>query len=155
MPRLHRTGRPSSSHKGGTTLNSSSGSGIEATPAPRLEVLYPQADAAVVVLHGEHDLATKDELRQTLTELLDTQQLVVVDVSVTEFVDSSVLGEFVRAHNKANEDGKQFRVQYGTKSIVKRVFEITGLLSVFEWYPTRDEALQGRRQTMKQPDQSL
>ena len=48
---------------------------------PDLEVLQPRPGAAVVVLHGEHDLATKDSLYETLTSLLTTHDLVVADLS--------------------------------------------------------------------------
>jgi anti-anti-sigma factor len=126
--------------------------GIE-TPGSELEVLYPHPDAAVVVLHGDHDLATKDQLHETLTGLLDTHRLVVADLSVATFADSSVLRELIHAHNKAKVEDKQFRLQFGTEPIVKRVFEISGLLNVLDWYPTRDESLGAN--PVKQPDRLL
>jgi anti-sigma B factor antagonist len=106
-----------------------------------LEVVHPQRDAAVVVLRGEHDLASADSLRKTFTGLLDMHQLVVADLSIVEFIDSSVLAELVRADRKADSDGKQFRLQLGTEPIVKRVLEISGLLAVLDCHPTREEAL--------------
>jgi len=112
--------------------------------APGIEVVHPRPETAVVVLHGEHDLSTKTELHQTLTELLDAHKLVVADLSATEFIDSTVLGELVRADHKAKDDGTQFRLQLGSEPIVNRVLEITGLLGVLDWYPTREEALEGR-----------
>ena len=118
------------------------------TPAgetdPDLEVLQPRPGAAVVVLHGEHDLATKDSLYETLTSLLTTHDLVVADLSPVLFLDSSILGVLVRTDRGARESGKQFRLQLGTEPIVKRVLEISGLLNHLDCYLTRDEALAGR-----------
>ena len=122
--------------------------------SPTLEVLRPRDGAAVVVLHGEHDLASRDTLNRTLTRELEANELLVADLSTVLFIDSSVLGELVRANRAAETAGKRFRLQLGTEPIVKRVLEISGLLQVLEWFPTRDEALDGRRQE-KQPDPLL
>jgi anti-sigma B factor antagonist len=120
---------------------------------PDLEVLQPKAGAAVVVLQGEHDLATKEPLYQTLSSLLETHEVVVADLSSVLFIDSSILGVLVRADRGARDSGKHFRLQVGTEPIVKRVLEISGLLEVLDCYPTRDEALDRPLQE-KQPDRS-
>lgn len=120
---------------------------------PDLEVLQPRRDAVVVVLRGEHDLTSKDVLHETLTSLLDAHQIVVADLSEVLFIDSSTLGELVRADRKAHASGKQFRLQLGTEPIVKRVLEISGLLNVLDCYPTRDKALDATRE--KPPDRLL
>ena len=44
-------------------------------------------------------------------------------------------------HRQAAEVGRTFRVQLGTEAIVRRVFELTGVLEVLDWAPTREEAL--------------
>ena len=117
---------------------------------PQLELVESRRGAVVVELLGEHDLATADSLLDTLNSLLDTHDVVVADLSEALFVDSSTLGALVRANRKARAVGKQFRLQLGTEPIVRRVLEISGLLQVLDWYPTRDEALDPR--PAKQPD---
>jgi anti-sigma B factor antagonist len=120
---------------------------------PELELLQPRSGAVVVVLQGEHDLANADRLHHTLSSLLDTHRVVVVDVSRALFIDSSTLAVLMRAGRKARDAGKQFRLQLGTEPIVKRVLEISGLLEELEWYPTRDEAIDPTPE--KQPDRLL
>jgi anti-anti-sigma factor len=105
------------------------------------EVVLPRAGAAVLVLHGEHDLATKESLNEILTPLLDGNDLVVVDLSGVLFIDSSILGELVRADRAARAGGKRFRLQLGTEPIVRRVLEVSGLLDFFDCASTREAAL--------------
>jgi anti-anti-sigma factor len=109
--------------------------------SPDLEVVVPRAGAAVVVLLGEHDLATKDALNEALTSLVDANDLVVVDLSSVLFIDSSILGELVRADRAARAGGKRFRLQVGTEPIVRRVLEVSGLLDHFACVSTREAAL--------------
>jgi anti-anti-sigma factor len=120
---------------------------------PGLEVFLPRRGTAVVVLQGEHDLATKDHLHATFASLLETNDIVVADVSEVSFIDSSTLGVLAWVHRTAGNSGKEFRLQVGTEPIVKRILEISGLLKVFNSYPTRDEAVDGGE--IKQPDRLL
>jgi anti-anti-sigma factor len=106
-----------------------------------VEVLQPRSATAVVVLQGEHDLATAQALEALLALQVGSNDLVVVDLSVVEFIDSSVLGVLVRADRLARDSGKRFRLQVGTAAIVKRVLEISGLLNHFEWASSREDAL--------------
>lgn len=116
-----------------------------------LQVLQPRADAAVVLLRGEYDLANKELLHQTLTSLLETKQVVVVDLSDVRFIDSSTLGVLVRADRTARASGKHLRLQLGPEPIVKRVLEISGLLTVLDCYTSRDEALDPAREKLPDP----
>ena len=118
----------------------------EETQRPALEILQQRSRAAVVVLRGEHDLATKDSLHAPFSSLIEDNQVVVADLSDTLYVDSSVIGELVRADRAARQAGKQFRLQLGTEPLVKRVLEISGLLNVLDCYPSRDEALDAIRE---------
>jgi anti-anti-sigma factor len=122
--------------------------------SPDIDVLRPRGGAAVVVLSGEHDLATKDSLHEVIFSLLETQDLVVAYLSSVQFVDSSTLGVLVSADRQARAAGKYFRLQLGTEPIVRRILEISGLLNVLDCYPTRYEALAGPRPE-KQPDRLL
>ncbi len=120
---------------------------------PSLEFVQPRRGAVVVELKGEHDLMSAGSLYETLSSLLDSHRVVVADLSQVLFVDSSTLAVLVRAHRKALEAGKQFRLQLGTEPIVERVLEISGLLKFLDCYPTRDEALVVSPD--KQPDRLL
>jgi anti-anti-sigma factor len=108
---------------------------------PGLEVLQPRAGAAVVVLTGEHDLASKNSLSTLLSSLLTTHDLVVADLSAALFIDSSTLGVLVSADRIARDSGKRFRLQLGMEPIVKRILEISGLLEHLDCASTREQAL--------------
>jgi len=98
-------------------------------------------DTSVVVFSGEHDLATKHEVRGLLDSLLRRDNLIVTDFSSASFVDSSILGVLLDTNGRANELGKTFRLQLGTAAIVHRAFEICGLFTLIEHVETREEAL--------------
>jgi anti-anti-sigma factor len=112
--------------------------------APTLDdvvIERPANGTAVVVFSGEHDLATKDEVRDLLDSLLWEENLVVADFSSAAFVDSSLLGVLLDANERARELGKTFRLQLGTTAIVHRAFEICGVFVAIERVATREEAL--------------
>lgn len=46
---------------------------------------------------------------------------------------------------EADERGHTFRLQLNTADIVRRAFEVSGLLNFFEVVPTREAALEGHR----------
>jgi anti-sigma B factor antagonist len=107
-----------------------------------IEVTYYDTDIAVVTLRGEHDWATRHELRQVFQSLLRSGELVVVDLSQAEFIDSSVLHNLLRATNEARERGLSVTLQLATARNVRRVFEVTGLLDRLPCVKTREEAIQ-------------
>lgn len=96
----------------------------------------------VVSLLGEHDLATQAELEDAVAAVLDADADVVVDLSETEFIDSSTIHSLERARQLAAERGKRVTVQTSTQhAIVERVLELTGALAAWPVYRTRDEAV--------------
>ena len=58
------------------------------TAMPGMRVLPAPPGAAVVECTGEHDIVTAPELDAVLEELAAENELVVVDISETEFIDS-------------------------------------------------------------------
>jgi anti-sigma B factor antagonist len=84
--------------------------------------------AAVVSLHGEHDLATRDAIGEALDPLLGT---VLVDLSGCEFVDSTVIGLLLRQSERLQRDGHRLEVLLpASNETVGRVFDIAGLRSL-------------------------
>lgn len=106
-----------------------------------VQVEYPRAGAAVAVFTGEHDLSTSPQVGELLGSLLEENELVVVDFSEAEFVDSSTIFTLLQAYSAALEQGTTLRLQLGTAPIVERAFEITGVLKRLECVATREEAL--------------
>jgi anti-anti-sigma factor len=106
-----------------------------------VEVLYPRAGAAVLECTGEHDLTIAPALEERFTELIATNDLVVIDVSEAQFIDSSFLHEIWKADRVARSNGSRVRLQVGTTAIVKKALEISGILDRIENAPSREEAL--------------
>jgi anti-anti-sigma factor len=106
-------------------------------------VTFPKAGVAVVAFAGDHDVLTRAAVSELLESLLDGSDLVLADVSEAQFVDSSMLSTFLAAHRSAGTLGKRFRIQLGTDSLVRRAFEVCGVLEVLDWASSREEALDG------------
>lgn len=66
-----------------------------------VRVEQPTPDTAVVVFSGDHDLSTKDEVRDLLGSLVASDDLVIADFSSAAFVDSSILGVLLDANEQA------------------------------------------------------
>jgi anti-sigma B factor antagonist len=104
------------------------------------EMSWYDADIAVVKLLGEHDLSTKDELEAALSKLVLGSELVVVDLTDAEFIDSSVLNALLGAERLARTRGLRVALQLPQSSAVSRVLEHAGLLDHFPCAETRRDA---------------
>ena len=112
--------------------------------APTLEdvqVERPAPGTAIVVFSGEHDLATRSEVRDLLDSLVLNDDLIVADFSSAEFVDAAILGVLADTNQHARELEKTFRLQLNTAAIVRRAFEFGGLFETIEPATTREDAL--------------
>lgn len=99
------------------------------------------AGVGVVSLIGEHDLASAAELSATLSALLGERAGLVVDLSKTQFLDSSVLHAIVRAASAAEERQGRLVLQVATADTVERVLELSGLLEMIPRARERQEAI--------------
>lgn len=114
----------------------------ETTPSEefRVEEVHPRPGVAVLAVYGEVDLHVAGELRDHLTALLDSEPLLVVDLTGVTFVDSMTLGVLLSALKRARSTGGQLRLVL-PPSGVRRMFELTLLDRVFDFDETRDEAV--------------
>jgi anti-anti-sigma factor len=108
-----------------------------------VHVEHPSPGTAVVLFTGEHDLVTRDDVRELLDSLIEQNELVVADFSEARFVDSTMLHVLVNADATARMRGRTFRLQLGTAAIVHRAFELSGLTTRLECVQTRADALDG------------
>jgi len=106
-----------------------------------IRVEHPRAGTAVVVFTGEHDAATSERLEALLDSLVEENDLVVGDFSEAEFVDSATIFALIKTYRAATLRGSAFRLQLGTEPIVKRAFQLSGVLEVLECFASREEAL--------------
>jgi anti-anti-sigma factor len=81
-----------------------------------------------LVLHGEIDLAVRDELRVTLRRAVGLSDGVTeVDLHGVTFLDCAGIGAFVAANDTARQHGRALIVTHPW-GIVRRVLEVTGVL---------------------------
>jgi anti-sigma B factor antagonist len=83
-------------------------------------------------LAGEVDAYTAPKLKEVMFPMTETEgNIVVVDLSGIDYMDSTGLGIFVGAlkSSKANNSSLKLR---GMTERVKRIFEITGLTEVMD-----------------------
>lgn len=96
---------------------------------------------AVLVLRGEHDLATVPELQKELASLLAEGVPIVADLSETTFMDCATLTVLGEGQRRARAGGLGFVVVLGTDLVVRRLFELTGYEGRFSIVDTRAEAV--------------
>lgn len=106
-----------------------------------LRITQPRNGAVVVEVLGEHDLSTRDSTADLFGRLVAQHDLVVIDLSRADFVDSSFLHNLVKAQTAARERGSTVRLQMGTTPIVQRLLEVSHFVTNFDHAPTRAEAL--------------
>ena len=106
----------------------------------RLDV-SEQGDWSVVEVGGEIDVATAPRLREQLISLVNAQKYrIVVSLEAVDFIDSTGLGVLISGLKRVRTHDGQFALVCTEPRILK-VFEITGLLAVFDVHETIDDAV--------------
>ena len=108
---------------------------------PTIEVRSPQQHAALVVLAGEHDLHSADEVQQTFDQALAVCDHLIVDLSTAEFIDSTIVGVLLQTKKHAVELDRKFNVVLGTAPVVERILDVTGVVPHLNIVPTVEWAL--------------
>jgi anti-sigma B factor antagonist len=113
------------------------------TSSPDFSLVQERLDRTRVIVgvHGAVDLFAAPELKRHLLDAIDSgTREIVLDLSDTAFLDSTGLGALLTAHKRlSGRDGTLIIVD--GPPTVTRVFEITGLDSIFSFAATRDAAL--------------
>ncbi len=97
----------------------------------------------MVVVKGEHDLATADVLRDTISDAIKSAPGVVVDLDRAQFIDSAVLRVLILGQQQAQDAGTGFAIAItdSTGHAVRTLLELTGLDRKLTVAPGRAEAL--------------
>jgi anti-anti-sigma factor len=106
-----------------------------------VEVRALQPNAALVILGGEHDLYSADNLQQALDQSLSCCDHLIVDLSATGFIDSTIVAVLMQTQKTASARGHKFNVVLGTTPTVARILEVTGLTQRLNAVPTIEQAL--------------
>jgi|GEM_PF-242884 len=132
----------------GTDAGEAAGSTPEAErqPPPRSGAAFTigqrelEDRTSLVTVEGELDLASAPSLKWTLTDVVRAgARRRVVDLSPVTFIDSTALGVLVAVH-RSLPVGSRLALA-GAEAEVLNIFELTGLDSTFDMYPTLDDAL--------------
>lgn len=99
-------------------------------------------DAVVVAISGEHDLFTAPALEETFAQLLATSSHLIVDLSGSDFIDSSTIRVLMTAKSRAEAGGCRFNLVLGSGSIVERALEVTQVLPQLRQVGSVEEALE-------------
>jgi anti-sigma B factor antagonist len=103
--------------------------------------LTERAGVAVIAVTGEVDVASAPRLREQIVSVVsDGAPRIVCDLDGVEFLDSTGLGVLVGALKRCRTHGSELVLVCNQSSILK-VFEITGLLQVFEIHKTVEAAV--------------
>jgi anti-sigma B factor antagonist len=95
---------------------------------------------SVVSIEGELDLATAPRLKWMLLDALEAgHEELVVDLSLTTFMDSTALGVLVGVNRSLGVDVRMAIVCQ--RSTVLKIFEFSGLDGMFAIFSTVDDAL--------------
>jgi anti-sigma B factor antagonist len=81
----------------------------------------------VISVSGELDLASSPALEEELDRVAQSDaKVVIVDLRNLEFMDSTGLSVLVRAHQRAEEDGRRLGLVNGSQQ-VQRLLSLTGV----------------------------
>jgi anti-anti-sigma factor len=98
-----------------------------------------EAGFHVLRVLGEVDIATIDQLEESI-EALEPQGLaLIVDLTATDFMDSSGLRMLLATKGKFEAAGRGFKVAVAGGPIA-RLLDVTGLLEHLEVYESVEEA---------------
>jgi anti-sigma B factor antagonist len=98
------------------------------------------AATSLVSVEGELDLTTAPRLKWMLLDSLqEGRDRLVVDLSLTSFMDSTALGVLVVV-NRRLESGAQMVLVCARPNVLK-IFELSGMDGAFTIVPTLEEAL--------------
>jgi len=114
------------------------------TPAG-LELSSERLDERTAVLRigGEVDLYTAPQVKEKILGLVDAGvRRLVVDLSHTEYLDSTALGVLVGALKRLREQDGDLRL-VGPRPRIRKLLEITRLLKVFEVRDSVASAVEG------------
>ena len=107
--------------------------------------LQSSHDNGVVTLTipGEMDMNTSTQVREHFTDLFkNNPKAIIVDLSKVSFMDSFGLANMVVGLQWSHKNNTKFRLASLTP-MVKDVFAIANLLTVFEIYDSKKDALEG------------
>jgi len=109
-----------------------------------IDLKLDKAEGSVTVtVSGDIDMSSSTKMRDALTPLFqNNDKIIVVDLSGVSYIDSSGIATLVEGLQWSRNSNNKFRLAALAPG-VKDVFEIARLLTVFEVFDTKEQALVG------------
>jgi len=82
---------------------------------------YPEKtenDTLIISVNGDVDLENSDGLRDQVSNALDANTAVSLDMSEVSYIDSSGVAALIESRQKADEGGKDFKLLKPSESVV-------------------------------------
>ena len=107
-----------------------------------MEIFQREKNSVVILdIQGEIDLYNAPEIKSTIRSLIDeTKCHVIINLEKVSYIDSSGIGALISSLSNL----KKFRGDMKIVNVlasVRKVFELTKLISFFEIYDSEDEAV--------------
>jgi anti-sigma B factor antagonist len=108
-----------------------------------LQISQSGNEVVTLLIEGDIDMSSSTLVRNHLTDLFEKKQkVIIVDLSKVAYIDSSGIATLVEGLQWSHANNTKFRLTCLTP-MVKDVFEIARLLTVFEVFESNEEAHQG------------
>jgi anti-sigma B factor antagonist len=96
--------------------------------------------ATVIAVSGELDLASSPALQEELDRVSSDSELLIIDLRELDFMDSTGLSVLVRAHQRAEEQGRRLAMVKGPQQ-VQRLLSLTGVADRLTLVDTPEELI--------------
>jgi len=108
----------------------------------KLNLTEAPANAVIASFPTQNlDAGNVKEFRDAIQPLTAEREIVLLDMSALNFVDSSGLGALLSCLRTMNGKGGQLRL-FGMSKPVKALFELVRMHRIFAIYNSREEALE-------------
>jgi anti-anti-sigma factor len=108
-----------------------------------VKVEFASNRTAVVALIGEHDLDSRSALRATFAYATESRNL-LIDLTRCTFVDSAVISLLLATQRRLEAArGRCELIVPSQPGYVTRLFEVTGIATLFSVHTSRSTALAG------------
>lgn len=115
---------------------------MEMEPSGRVELNQVAEHVWLVRVHGDYDVSNGSEIEAALATAFEGGSRIVVDLTEATFIDSSVLGILVHAHDHAlRAPEHELAVVAPPGHMPRRVFELTGFDTRVQVFDSADEAI--------------
>jgi anti-sigma B factor antagonist len=115
----------------------------QSLPVPQaFDIRRRELDArtSVISVEGDLDLSTAPQLKWMLLDSLEAgHRQIVVDLSLSAFMDSTALGVLIGV-NRNLDVGARLAIVCARANVLK-IFELSGMDGAFAIFPTLDDAL--------------